>query len=185
MNPILIRRLTRAAAVLALAAVFAPGPALAAPSAGSCASERAVQFTTDVPSEMRTAGTHRFQYHITFMNPDGSPGEGFTDNAITFQAGAPQYTGNVLLRLVHNWGRLPDGTLSTSVTTIDLAQPAVFYAFVSTSPDDPTLPSFAMAVRWETRKNHWSDWTALASSPITSACVANDGLTRMAFGWAG
>lgn len=183
MKPPPLRRVLRAAASLAIVALLLPASAVAAPIEGSCASERAVQFTTDVPSELRTAGSHRFEYHITFTNPDGTLGEAYTENAITFQVGAQPYEGNVLLRLFRNWGRLPDGTLSKSVTTIDPAQAAVFYAFVSTAPDDTT--TYAMSVRWETRKNHWSDWRALASSPSTSACVANDGLTRMAFGWAG
>jgi len=184
-KPILVRRIARAAAVLAMVAVFVPAPALAAPAPDSCAAERAVQFTADVPSELRTVGTHRIQYHLTWVNPDGSPGDGFTDNAITFQAGMPLYQGNVLIRLFRNWGRLPDGSLSTSVTTIDPTQAAVFYVFDSASPDDTVLPTTQVSVRYETRKNHWSDWIRLAASPIASACVANDGLTRMAFGWAG
>ena len=163
-----------------------PGLAAAAPPEGSCAGERGLSFTMAVPEAMRTEGVHRFQYRITSTMPDGSLEVGYTDNQVEIATDAPIYD-NVLLRLVRNRGLLPDGSVDVDVQAIRPTQRASFYAQISGLREDEALiAATVMDIRYETRKNQWTEWAALARSAMRSLCIeVNDGLLRKSFGWAG
>ena len=163
-----------------------PGLAAAAPPEGSCAGERGLSFAMAVPDGMRTVGVHRFQYRITSTMPDGSLDVGYTDNQIEVATDAPVYD-NVLLRLVRNRGLLSDGSVDFGVEAIRPTQRASFYAQISgLREDEAMIASTVMEIRYETRKNHWTEWAALAKSPMRSLCLeVSDGLLKRSFGWAG
>lgn len=172
---------------LVLAAILAgPAATTAAPPEGSCGAERGLSFTLPVPDSFRTEGVHRFQFLVSGTDFDGSPFSFTTDNQIELTTAAPTYD-NVHLRLVRNRALLADGSVDPDIHAMQPAQKAAFYAQISSfREDESVIATTVMSVRWETRRNRWSDWTSLAKGPMTSFCTqVNDGVLRKSFGWAG
>ena len=138
------------------------------------------------PPEDRTPGLHRFQWQVTTTFFDGTTDSFVTDNAITISTTAPVYD-NVLLRLVRNWGLLPDGTTVFDVSSMRPDQEASFYAQSGSSSEEASnVSSVVMLIRYETTKNHWSAWFAASPGPEASGCVqTTNGVIRRTYGWAG
>lgn len=180
------RRLALTISLVLAAALAGPAASTAVQPEGSCGSERGRSFTLAVPDGLRTVGVHRFQFLVSGTDVDGSPFSFTTDNQIEVTTAAPTYE-NLHLRLVRNRGLLADGTVDPDVHTMTPSQQAAFYAQISGPREiEPAIASAVMDVRWETRRNRWSDWTSLAAGPMSSFCLQqNDGVLRKSFGWAG
>ena len=180
------RRRVVLSATLVLLAMLTPGPISAAQPEGSCGAERGKAFTMPIPEAMRTEGVHRFQYRITVTLPDGTQDVGYTDNQIEVSVSAVRYD-NLLLRLLRNRGLLPDRSIDLDVRSMQPTQPASFYAQISLAKADvATVSTATMEIRYEARKNHWSDWISLPSSSVNSFCTQlTDAVFVRSYGWAG
>ena len=162
-----------------------PGLSLAAQPDGSCGAGRGMAYTMPIPDALRTEGVHRFQFRITLPLPDGTPDVFFTDNQIEVSTFAAVYD-NLHLRLVRNRGPLPDRTVDPDVHLMRPDQPAAFYAQLSLAKEDAALVAAStLDVRWEGRRNRWSEWTRVPSGPVNSFCVqTKDSILLKSYGWA-
>jgi hypothetical protein len=174
-----------AGAALILASVL-PSAALAAPSPESCAAYRAVTYSASVPQGLRAEGTKLVQWRSVFT--DAATGELVVDdgifNEVTFDADAPLYPNDVLIRLFRSTTILAGGEVIT-VDAIDPAQPARMHVNVSWEPGGRFYTGdMEISFRYEIRNNRWSEWYATTMGPEQSFCTENTrAIWKKGVGW--
>jgi hypothetical protein len=185
------RRIALGATMTLIAMLLLPAAASATQSPNGCGQYGPVIYSSmPAPSSLRSIGKHKFEYLLTWDSLFGGPGSFSNSSSITFAAGTPLYSSDVLLRLFSNWGQLADGSVDFNVQVIDPTQPARFFVANYYNTGDTLFAStLVVSVRWQTSSG-WSDWTVVPNGPSTSACAPGGvnqygGLFKEAYGWAG
>jgi hypothetical protein len=179
----ILRRTVIAASLLAL---LLPAAAQAAPAGDSCAAYASIPYVAGVPDGLRTPGTHRFEWRLNLVLPDGTPIEDIRGHEIVIAPGAAHYANPVYLGLDANTTILR-ALDEIPVTEMAPDQAAAFRVSVFAPKDwAATLDSFRLAIRYEDGTGAWSAWHALKPGPRSSTCSAIPfGFARRSYGWAG
>lgn len=183
MRRIIIRRAVIAATLLAL---LVPAAAQAAPAGDSCAAYTSIPYVAGVPDGLRTPGTHRLEWRLNLVLPDGTPIEDVRGHEIEITPGAALFPNPVYLGLETNT------TIVRALDEVEVAemapdQVAAFRVSVFAPKDwAATLDSFRLAVRYDDGTGTWSAWHALDAGPRSSTCsVITLGFARRSYGWGG
>ena len=177
-------------ALLVLA--LTPGVVAARNDPSPCDQFKGIKSLATTPDAIHAPGTFEWQYHTTWTNGDGTPGDDISDPmSISVAPGALTYRGNVMLRPYSVWGELPDLTVDHHVAAITPTQGTLFAVTTLFDVHDAAFAATtAVSVRWRVDGAAWSDWEAMAQGPAQSACapggfIEPGGQFVQAFGWMG